>query len=1105
MRKFRCERWLVFACFLTACNAGARYSDRTDGTVTVGTAEGELENGVQNFAIDEALYVHFSRAILFRSLTSTSAFIVEDPGNFLAVLSGTNFNSNLCNPTNQVESSLGYTDRTLIVAPLEDLDCGTRYALCLTTDLLIEEDLPYSGSTFYFDTQECIPALANANPVVGLTGQAITAVDFSNAGGAVDSCEVSPSLPAGLSLSVSGGSCRISGTPTASTAQATYTVTGTNLSGSDDATIVIEVLYYPPTEPSGLTFVSSTDSAIALSWTSGGGTTSGFYIKYAAGSSAPANCSSPQVTLANVTSTTVTGLSAGTEYSFRLCSINANSTPDVSAGITLTSRWTLASNIAFSTTTQSATALTLNWSAASGAATYAVKRAVGLTAPADCSSPDYTTAGTSQAYAGLTQGTAYSFRICSINSNSDVSPGTTTTAYTLADNIVLDTPTILTNRIILSWNFSTGASSYRTVRAAGATAPANCNSGTLVQASGSPVVNDTPLSIGTQYSYRICALNPNGNQSSGTTTTVWTEASDPAIGSVTSDESSVTLNWNAATGAASYRIAQAAGATPPTDCTTAVATPAGTSATISPLSGGTQYSFLVCTVNGGGSSSSGSAVSKWTLPNNPTGLGGSTATTTSIDLSWSAGSGSNNGFYIKYQSGASAPASCSSPNTTTASGVTTANISGLTPGQYSFRVCQINGNSPVDVSSGTTLTYWTRPSDPATFTISAASTSQLNLSWTAGAGSNNGWRIKRASGETAPANCSSPDFTLGSGTLSMNDTGLTAGQYSYRICAINGNTTPDSSAGLDESWWTHPEDPINFAVDSVTSSSINVSWTGVGSVYRYRMRRSPASDGPGAPADCSGSLDGVALPNDTTYQFLGLNASTAYNIRICSANDNPTPDVSTGVLITNVTTAAMLMGASSFNAFGAESEGGETDRLRLSHDESELLVASSDETFFARFDRDLKTGTLQFKSFERFNSETQAIADLGRFFSWSQQEKVLRARASEPDELLISQNLNRGDGEYLIGLNENRQGVTALKLKQANQWKLADRWIPEHEYLNVPGFSRGLRQTQDIKITRDRKFVYVLGENGGAISTFKVMPDAESANSEREGGSKEDQ
>jgi DNA-binding beta-propeller fold protein YncE len=70
-------------------------------------------------------------------------------------------------------------------------------------------------------------------------GTAITPNSPSSTGGVVTSYSVSPDLPAGLSLD--GNTGIISGTPTAVTAKAGYTVTASNATGSTTATLTITV------------------------------------------------------------------------------------------------------------------------------------------------------------------------------------------------------------------------------------------------------------------------------------------------------------------------------------------------------------------------------------------------------------------------------------------------------------------------------------------------------------------------------------------------------------------------------------------------------------------------------------------------------------------------------------------------------------------------------------------------------------------------------------------------------------------------------------------------------------------------------------------------
>lgn len=84
--------------------------------------------------------------------------------------------------------------------------------------------------------------------VVAAVGTAITPLSPTVVG-TVNSYSVSPSLPPGLALSTSSGA--ISGTPTAVTAQATYTVTATNAGGRANFDLQLTV---NPAAPTGLSY-----------------------------------------------------------------------------------------------------------------------------------------------------------------------------------------------------------------------------------------------------------------------------------------------------------------------------------------------------------------------------------------------------------------------------------------------------------------------------------------------------------------------------------------------------------------------------------------------------------------------------------------------------------------------------------------------------------------------------------------------------------------------------------------------------------------------------------------------------------------------------------
>ena len=90
--------------------------------------------------------------------------------------------------------------------------------------------------------QQAIPApsgLSYPTPQVLAINHSVTPINPTITAGSVTSYSVSPALPVGLTLNTTSGA--ITGTPTAITAQATYTVTATNSAGSTTAPIVVAV------------------------------------------------------------------------------------------------------------------------------------------------------------------------------------------------------------------------------------------------------------------------------------------------------------------------------------------------------------------------------------------------------------------------------------------------------------------------------------------------------------------------------------------------------------------------------------------------------------------------------------------------------------------------------------------------------------------------------------------------------------------------------------------------------------------------------------------------------------------------------------------------
>jgi uncharacterized repeat protein (TIGR01451 family) len=167
----------------------------------------------------------------------------------------------------------------------------------------------------------------STNPAVYTKGLAIGSNLPVYAGGAVISYAVSPTLPAGLSLSATSGA--ITGTPTAVVATATYTVTATNTGGSTTATVSITVNDAPPAALSYATNPAVFTKGLAIT-NDAPSNTGGAVVSYAVSPALPAGLSLSAAS--GVISGTPTVLSAAATYTVTA----TNSGGSTTANLTIT-------------------------------------------------------------------------------------------------------------------------------------------------------------------------------------------------------------------------------------------------------------------------------------------------------------------------------------------------------------------------------------------------------------------------------------------------------------------------------------------------------------------------------------------------------------------------------------------------------------------------------------------------------------------------------------------------------------------------------------------------------------------------------------------------
>jgi len=370
----------------------------------------------------------------------------------------------------------------------------------------------------------------------------------------------------------------------------------------------------------------------------------------------------------------------------------------------------LSAPTASAATTITSAGFTANWSSVAGITNYQLD--VGTSSGGtQVLSNQNVGSGTSYAVSGLNPNTTYYYRVRANNwsvpvtsVNSNIISALTTPAAPVIGSPTPATAAPWDQQFVVIWSASTGATSYSVDVAT--------DNGFLSMVSGYPKTlssgsEATGLTGGTQYYYRVRAVNAGGSSDvSGymPETTYATVPVTSAASGVTS--SSFTANWNAPTGATSYLLS--VGTTSGgTQVLNSVSTATNSYTISSGLSAGTTYYYFVRVVDNSGTTPVNSNItSVLTVPNPPVLNGRTTATGSSVVVTWAA-STSATGYFIDVATD-NGFTNMILNNVSAGSG-TSYTVNGVTPGtNYYYRVRASNA-SGTSVSSGATFIDFTAP------------------------------------------------------------------------------------------------------------------------------------------------------------------------------------------------------------------------------------------------------------------------------------------------------------------------------------------------------------------------------------------------------------
>jgi titin len=465
--------------------------------------------------------------------------------------------------------------------------------------------------------------------------------------------------------------------------------------------------------PSNLT-ASVTGTTVALSWTSGGGTTSDFVVVYQLGGTAPSTCWSGSSVTSATNSASIPGLTDGTQYSFRVCA-RTTGAGQVSGGISVSATPDGTAPTAGAFTASSgvtSTGFTINWAAGSDAVTVASSlayrvcsgaNAAAIDTVAECDSATtelaYATNTLTLAVSGKSPATAYYYNVIVRDAagNKTIYGGlaqTTSAGAPGAPTSVLGT--IDAMRVSLSWT-APASDNGSAITDYVVQYSSNGGSSWVTFSDGTSAVTSatvTGLTAGTAYVFRVAAVNAIGTGTASSSSASLTPSCSLSFLSQPSDTvasggsagfavvaslsgATMTYQWQKSTSSGGSSFSDISGMT---DRALSLA---------GLTSSDDNYNYRV--VVSGSCSASVTSVSAnlrvYQVPASLTGVAGST----SIALSWvapSGGSVATNYYYIFSTDGGTSW----SVAALTGSANSSFTVTGLSPGvSYIFRVAAVQG------------------------------------------------------------------------------------------------------------------------------------------------------------------------------------------------------------------------------------------------------------------------------------------------------------------------------------------------------------------------------------------------------------------------------
>ena len=618
---------------------------------------------------------------------------------------------------------------------------------------------------------------------------------------------------------------------------------------------------------------------------------------------------------------TVTGLSAGSTYYYRLRAYDIDGITGYSNVVTLVTAPLPPVASAVSNVTEAS--FYANWSASTGATKYYLDVATtsGFSAGTFVSGYQDLNVGNVTTYSvntNLTANTTYYYRVRAANNygTSTSSNAITVLSAPLPPVTIAATP-IGQSSFSVNWNASTGATKYYLdVSTANTFAAGTFVSGyqNLDVSNVTTYSVNTHLTAGSTYYYRVRASNGDGISTNSNTTTVLTVPPNPVATAATAiTQTSFTANWGTSTSATEYFIDVTTDAGPVSGWTNISMGNVTTFAVNTSVAAGTTHYYTIRAKNASGTSGNSNVISLVTIPPAPVTIAATGALQTSFNANWNAAAGASK-YYLDVSTTNTFTSYVAGWNNLDVGNVLTYPVNtSLTAGtQYYYRV-RANNAAGTSVNSNTT-TITLIPPDPVAAAASAVATTSFSANWNASL-SATGYYLDVATNNTFTTMVAGwTNVSVGNVLTYAVSTNLSAGtNYYYRVRAENATGLSGNSGTI--TLLTAPDVPTALAASGVTVSSFQSNWNAVAGVSGYYLDVSTTTTFD-AGTFVTG-FENLDVGNVTSYSVSSnLTAGTTYYYRVRSYNSGGTSGNSNKITVVTLPGNPIPSAATSITASG---------------------------------------------------------------------------------------------------------------------------------------------------------------------------------------------